>query len=259
MPLYTPYLIFVLLSFLSFVSFFIVRKIWENEKKTGQYEKPIRNVIIIILGYYFVKIFFGWHLNWFVESIIILAICLYFDYLIILKKNYSNRVKEIYYAFRLLLFGVPIASLVVIFFISGLTLTFGFAFGCNVFPIDSTYGEQQVYKNLYIYRNDCSGHFTFKKKCFFFEKDVAEIGSHYGITFGENRREEDPVTGYVSRQKDTIFITGKKTMPDSHRHIRITILTPEKVQIESVSPKSYPISEGETLQLESHNKQIISL
>ncbi|MBA5793509.1 hypothetical protein H1R17_09595 [Flavobacterium sp. xlx-214] len=260
MTLYVPYLIFIGISLFSFITAFIVRKVKNNKKTVGRHEKLIRNIILFAVGYYLIKFIFGWQLNWCFEAVLVLILCICFDYVIIVKEQYSHRLQNIYYPVRLLLIGVPIASFVIIFFLGGITLGFGYGLGCFVFPKDRAYGEQHVYKNLYIYKSeDCREAFVFKKKLLCFEKDVANIGSYYGTTFGENRSEEDPITGYISRNKDTIFITGKDIEPRSPFHIRITILNNQKVQIEDISPISYPISEGETLQLESHGKKIIRL
>src|SRR5690606_38219974 len=179
-----------------------------------------------------------------------------FDYLIILKKQYSANLKGMYFTLRFLSFGVPIILILGVILLAVITFGFGGTFGCYAFPQDHSYGEQKVYRNLYIYENDCyphgSGGFTFKKKFLFFEKDVLIISS---TDFLGNLTAEVPPTGYISQDKDTIFITGKRYMPDHLTHIRVTILSINSVQIESVSPLRYPPANGEKVETVSYNKK----
>lgn len=61
-----------------------------------------------------------------------------------------------------------------ILFMIVIWLGYGALATCKFFPTDRSSGEQKVYKNLYIYRNECNG-IAFKKKFLFFEKDVADV------------------------------------------------------------------------------------
>lgn len=259
MTLYTPYLIYIAISILSFIVFFIIRKVRKNEKMIGN-GRLIKIVLAIVVLYFLVKIIFGWRLNWYTEAVIIIGLCVSFDYLIILKKQYSANIKTMYFTLRFLSFGVPIILILGVILLAVITFGFGGTFGCYAFPQDHSYGEQKVYRNLYIYKNDCyphgSGRFTFKKKFLFFEKDILTISS---TDFLGNLTAEDPPTGYVSQDKDTIFITGERYMPDSRKHIRVTILSVNSVQIERVSPVRYPPANGEKVETVSYNKKIIRL
>lgn len=262
MTLYTPYLIYIAISILSFITFFIIRKVKKNEKIIGN-GRLIKIVLAIVVLYFLVKIIFGWRLNWYTEAVIILGLCVSFDYLIILKKQYSANLKGMYFTLRILSFGVPIILILGVILLTVITFGFGGTYGCYAFPQDHSYGEQKVYRNLYIYENECyphgNGGFTFKKKLLFFEKDILTIYGHYSTVFSGNRTAGDPPTGYVSQDKDTIFITGKDYMPDDLSHIRITILSSSSVQIESVSPVQYPPANGEKVETVSHQKEIIRL
>lgn len=237
MIIYEHYLIFIGISLFSMIIALILRKIKKNEKPIGRHEKLIRNIILCAVGYYLIKFALGWRLNWYFEAILILTLCIYFDYLIIVKKKYSHKLQDIYYPARLLLVGIPIASFVIILFIGGLTLGFGYGLGCFVFPVDRTYGEQRVYKNLYIYKSEeCKNGFVFKKKSLCFEKDIANIGGNYGSTFGRDRGEDDPITGYISRNKDTIFISGQNSRANYREYIRILILKNDQLLIQVIEP-----------------------
>lgn len=262
MTLYTPYLIYIAISILSFIVFFIIRKVRKNEKMIGN-GRLIKIVLAIVVLYFLVKIIFGWRLNWYTEAVIIIGLCVSFDYLIILKKQYSANIKTMYFTLRFLSFGVPIILILGVVFFSLITLGFGSMYECYAFPIDHSYGEQKVYRNLYIYKNDCYpdgvGGFSFKKKFLFLEKDVLTIYGYYNIVYSGNWTAGDPPAGYISQDKDTIFITGKSYMPDSRKHIRVTILSTNSVQIESVSPVRYPPAIGEKVETVSYQKKIIRL
>src|SRR5690554_2980266 len=262
MTLYTPYLIYIAISILSFIVFFIIRKVRKNEKMIGN-GRLIKIVLAIVVLYFLVKIIFGWRLNWYTEAVIILGLCVSFDYLIILKKQYSANIKTMYFTLGFLSLGVPIILILGVLLSEVITFGFGGTFGCSAFHQYHSYGEQKVNRNLYIYKNDCYPDevscFSFKKKFLFLEKDVLTIYGYYNIVFSGNWTAEDPPAGYISQDKDTIFITGKSYMPDDLSHIRVTILSTNSVQIESVSPVRYPPANGEKVETVSYNKKIIRL
>lgn len=241
MTLYKAYLIYIALSFLSFAGAFAARKLRKKERQISRYEKLIINVIICVIAYYLIKVVFGWRFNWYAEAAIMLSTCVYFDYLIIVQKQFSRKLKDIYYAARLLLLGIPIASFVIIFFIGGLTLTFGFAFGCFIFPTDRTYGEQQVYKNLYIYKNECKDGFSFKKKFLFFEKDIVTFKGNYSSYFVGNPTLHDKITGNIEKHGDTIFISGKESRTKYRKYIRVLILKNDQLLIQIIRPLGHAL------------------
>jgi len=247
MTLYIPYLIFIGISLLSIISALILRKVRNNEKPAGSHEKRIRNIILTLVGYYLIKLVFGWRLNWYVEAVLILILCIYFDYLIIVKKKYSHKLKDIYFTARLLLVGIPIVSFIIIFFIGALTLTFGFGLACFVFPKDRTYGEQQVYKNLYIYKSEeCKNGFSFKKKFLCFEKEILTLGGDYSSYFVGNPSLNDKITGDIERQGDTIFISGQDSRINYRKYIRVLILKNNQLLIQVIRPLGHT-SESEAI------------
>lgn len=121
-------------------------------------------------------------------------------------------------------------------------ITFGWGGSTSeyVFPLNTSYGEQWVYRNLYIYKDERnSGSFAFKKKLLFFEKDVARISGTYMNVFGRTKRNNDPITGYVNKniQDSIIYISGGKDIDKIvKRGIEIIILKPNDIKIESFDP-----------------------
>lgn len=147
------------------------------------------------------------------------------------------------------MFGLPLASFVLLIIFGALTLGFGFGLGCFIFPLDHSYGEQQVYKNLYIYNDDCSHTFRFKKKILFFEKDITSIGRTGSFSVFAGFGHENNPTGFVHQRKDTIYITGDKKLKDHTTHLRIVILSPKKLKIETVDYEGNPGSLQKIIEL----------
>lgn len=156
MALYNPYLIYIAISLISFVVAFIIRKHANNERKPAN-DKYIKRIAIPFCIYFFVKIFFGWRLNWYTDTIILLTLFICFDYLIIIKNKYPTNTQGIYYLLRYLFFGLPFVSFLIMYFIIVISFGYGALGICKFFPTDRSTGEQKVYKNLYVYRNECEG------------------------------------------------------------------------------------------------------
>jgi len=257
MPIYEPYLIFIAISLLSFFIALIVRLNYKRERQVVGGKKLKIILVIIVLGY-LIKLFLGWKLsNWYVQTLILLSLFVYLDYLIIVKKH-PIKLLVYYSLIRIYSFGLPIIGFVLSLIIILLTAGYGGgALECVIFPQDSSYGEQKVYKNLYIYSNECTHDFTFKKKFLVFEKDVAKITGRYNNIFAEYRDSEiDPITGYINQKENIIYITGR----NRHNHyIKLTILDNRIIQVEVIRPLSSHMLSGEDIQLESYEKQLIKL
>lgn len=250
MKFYIPYLIFIALSAIILIVALIVNGVRKKKEKVPGNSRLIVTVGIITALYFVIKIFFGWRLtNWYVEAGILLVIFIYFDYLIVIKKQYNSNIISIYYFIRFSSFGLPLASFVLLIIFGILTLTFGFQLTCFIFPLDHSYGEQQVYKNLYIYNDDCSHTFRFKKKILFFEKDITSIGRTGSFSVFAGFGHENNPTGFVHQRKDTIYITGDKKLKDHTTHLRIVILSPKKLKIETVDYEGNPGSLQKIIEL----------
>lgn len=263
MTLYIPYFIYIAISVLSLMTFLVVRRMGKNEKAVGN-STLLKLTIIIIVLYFLIKIILGWRLNWYIEAVVTLSIVVSFDYLIILRNKYSTNLQGIYYTLRLFSFGIPIIYTFGSFIIAVISLGYGRYFECVSIPTDRSYEEQQVYKNLYIYFDECRSEISFKKKFFFFEKDVASIYSNsahevYLRSQIDPNTAETPLTGYISYRNDTIIITSTKKMPKTRNHIRVVKLPENKMQIEYISPISYPPEPGEEVETESYKIKIITL
>ena len=205
-----------------------------------------------------IKLFLGWKLsNWYVQTLILLSLFIYLDFLIIIKKH-PIKLLVYYSLIRVYSFGLPIIGFVLSLIIILLTAGYGGStLECVIFPQDSSYGEQKIYKNLYIYSNECTHDFTFKKKFLVFEKDVAEITGRYNNIFAEYRDTEvTPITGYINQKENIIYITGRNRR---NHYIKLTILDNRTIQVEAIRPSSSHMLSGEDLQLESSEKQLIKL
>ena len=257
MPIYGPYVIFVVISLLFFFIALIIRVNYKKERPVDDGKKLKIILVIIVLGY-LIKLFLGWKLsNLYVQTLILLSLFVYLDYLIIVKKH-SIKLLVYYSLIRIYSFGVLIIgfvlSLILFLFTAGYG---GGALECVIFPQDSSYGEQKVYKNVYIYSNECTHDFIFKKKFLVFEKDVAKITGRYNNIFAEYRDSEiDPITGYINQEENIIYITGRNRR---NHYIKLTILDNRTIQVEAIRPSSSPVSSSESIQLESSEKQLIKL
>ena len=256
MTIYLPYIIFIAISLLTFLTTLILRAKYKKERKIAE-GKILKIIIIGIVLCYIIKIFFGWRFsNWYLQAVILLTIFIYFDYLTIIKK-YPVKLLTYYNLIRVYSFGAPIVGFVLAMILAVFTAFYGGVWGCKIFPQDRSYGVQKVYKNLYIYGNDCPfPSMIFKKRFLFFEKDVAEITGRYNNVFAEYRdSKSDPITGYISQKENVIYITGRKR---GNHYIKLTILDNNTIQIEAIEPSSSPMPSGE-LQLEANEKQLIKL
>lgn len=246
MPIYTPYFIFLALLFVSLLISVIIKK--NKEGLDVSSPKPIRITIGIVGLYYAVKIFFGWRFtSWYFEAFLMLCVCFALDYFVIIKNRYPKKTNTLYYVVRISYITVPILTIAGSIFFALITMGWGQGAIRKVFPIDTSYGEQWVYKNLYIYKNDredIGGVFAFKKKVLFFEKDVAIIrGSYLGV-FGINQSSDDPLTGYINKDLDSIIIINggndKKYLSGKPliNCIKITILKSNYIKIERIIPRN---------------------
>lgn len=228
MTLYKPYLIYIAISLISFIGSFVIRKLIIKERIPAN-DKYIKRIVIPICIYFLVKLFFGWRLNWFTETTILLILFVCFDYFIIIKNKYSSNTQWIYYLIRYCSFGLPFVSFIVLFFMIVISLGYGALATCKFFPTDRSSGEQKVYKNLYIYRNECNG-IAFKKKFLFFEKDVADIS--IDEIYNKGIQNNSGFTGYIHRTPKMIYITADKNIDSSYQYIKIVPLPENEVLIE---------------------------
>jgi len=244
MALYNPYLIYIAISLISFVAAFIIRKHANNERKPAN-DKYIKRIAISFCIYFFVKIFFGWRLNWYTETIILLTLFICFDYLIIIKNKYPTNTQGIYYLLRYLFFGLPFVSFLIMYFMIVISFGYGALGICKFFPTDRSTGEQKVYKNLYVYRNECEG-IVFKKKFLFFEKDVTEIS--IDEIYNKGILTNSGFSGYIHRTSKVIYITAEKDMDSSYQYIKIVPLPNNEVIIEQNHKSSHePAPSGQEI------------
>ena len=147
MTLYKPYLIYIAISLISFIGSFVIRKLIIKERIPAN-DKYIKRIGIPICIYFLVKLFFGWRLNWFTETTILLILFVCFDYFIIIKNKYSSNTQWIYYLIRYCSFGLPFVSFIVLYFMIVISLGYGALATCKFFPTDRSSIEMNVMASL---------------------------------------------------------------------------------------------------------------
>ena len=236
MPIYTPYFIFLGLSALLFIITLLVKLNTKHSSRRS--DAIIWGVMGTVIVYYLVRFIFGWRIsNWYAEAFLILGICITLDIFILVKYRYSQQVRIVYYCLRI----TGIIGPIILYFMSlgiiFITLGFSKSLACYVVPVDTTYGEQWVYKNLYVYQGRCKlggSELVFKKKFLFFEKKLITMG---GNTIFYSSDNSVPLTGYIQRKADCIYISGHQYANDTHDtnyYIKITVLDKNRLKIEDV-------------------------
>lgn len=241
MVIVEPYLYFLVLLF---VSFLIALAIKNKTPDTNQYSaRPVKITLGIVILYFVIKYLFGWRLtNWYAEAVLLLGVFVTLDYFVIVKNHYTQKLKRSYVLIRIGSIILPLLAIGLTIMYAFLSLGWGQYVISYAFPLDTKHGEQWIYKNLYIYKNDRAnlvGSFVFKKKFLFLEKDMAKVGGRYSSVFGMDQSSTVPLTGYIDRVTlDTIYIYGSNSSRRNllRNYIRITVLPSENVRIERFGP-----------------------
>lgn len=228
---FTGFLFIWILHIVSFIVAFIINRV---ERKKGihtaenEREKKSPVALNVWLGliaiYLLIRWITGWKIQgWYGEALIILIVFVLFDILVIGKRIYGKRILRFYTAVRGIFFVSMVIRLLITFFlVLMMSPVAGF-----ILPVDKSYGEQRVYHNIYIYRNDEQMAYVFKKKIGIFEKDIAKVKGDItmiGIHGG------DPVTGYVYKDGDDtnkLYILGSLLPGEDFKqswYISVTIL-----------------------------------
>ena len=262
MPIYTPYFVFLGISALSFIIAFIVKVFTKQRPRTS--DTLIWVVMGTVIVYYLVRLIFGWRLsNWYVEAILVLGVCIALDIFILIKYRYSQQVRIVYYCIRMTGVIVPIILFVMAVGVTLVSLGFSKGVACYVVPVDTTYGEQWVYKNLYVYKGECNlgSQIVFKKKFLFFEKEVASIS--VPSTFRSLLDFKGPITGFLSKNGDIIYLSDEKYSSGppqkKYRYIKISILKPNYLKVELIMYLDYINAEERREEEESSQVQYIKL
>lgn len=259
MVIVEPYLYFLVLLFVSFLVALAIKK--KTPESILYSSKPIKVTLWIVILYFVLKYFFGWRLtNWYAEAVLLLGVFVTLDYYVIIKNQYTQKLRHSYVLIRMGSIILPLFAIGLTTMYAFLSLGWGQYVVSYAFPLDTKNGEQWIYKNLYIYKNDRAnlvGSFVFKKKFLFLEKDVVKVDGRYSSVFGIDQSSTVPSTGYIDRVTlDTIYIYGSNS---SRRYllrdyIRITVLSSENVRIESFEPD--PDSTTKSRKRESYDIKI---
>lgn len=183
----------------------------------------------IVVIYLIIRFTTGWRITgWYGEAIVVLLIFAYFDYCIIYKYRaaLSEKVKSLYLVTRVSFFLSMIGRLLSAFFMVLLLAPITAEY---LLPLDRSLGEKHIYGKIYFYKNDREWGYMFKKKVFLFEKDLVLVGGNTLDLSGN-----DPITGYVTKRGDKIFIHGSGYGGYFSDFLIVTILPEKKLKIESV-------------------------
>lgn len=243
MSIYGNYIIILLISLLSFVIAVRVRnqEIIEKTRTKIIDEKYIWLVLIGMIVYYIVRVVTGWRFSIiYIEICIVLITLIYLDYLIIVKCRYSKKINVVFRSIRFISITIPFLLIGIVIFMTAISFGYAATEICKVFPLDTSYAEQNVYKNIYLYKDECKDLFVFKKTFLMFEKDVATFGNNSITVFGGGISRDSLATGHIVHYKDSITITGSKNNSFRDNYLRIIIIQPNKLKIESIIPTYYP-------------------
>ncbi|MGS4344302.1 hypothetical protein ACKUSY_01630 [Myroides odoratus] len=260
MSIIEPYLIFLVLVFLTFI---VALKLKKNKIEGVKYSaRPVYITIGIVAFYYVSKFFLGWRLtNWYAEAFLFLGVLVVLDYYILVKERYVRKLTLFYFIARTFSFLGPVLLIFATYSLALLTFGWGAGMMIFAFPIDTSQGEQWLCKNLYIYENDregLGGGLVFKKKILFLEKDVVRVKGSYWLNYGINQPSNVPSTGYVRREsQDTIYILPHQAsrVYRSDHYFCITVLADNKVKIEQIGP-GMDGSPNRTRVIETHEIQL---
>lgn len=259
MPIYTAYFVFLGISALSFFIALIMKFYRKNREQRR--DNLVWGVIGTVVVYYLIRLIFGWRIsNWYAEAILILGICLALDYFILIKYRYSQQLRIVYYCLRMTGIIVPIILFVMAVGVTLVSLGFSKGVACYVVPVDTSYGEQWVYKNLYVYQGNCklSRQLVFKKKFLFLEKELMTIGGEEVFYSSDTNT---PLTGYIYRKNDSVvYLSGEKYLegvPEKeYSHIKITVMNTTTLKLE---PMIYSDNKAKNEILETSQVKYIKL
>lgn len=231
------FLIIWVMHIASFIAAFIIYKV--KRKRAIEDGKTVKSPVILYIWlgllaiYLFIRWITGWKIQgWYCEALIILIVFVLFDILIIGKRIYGKKVFLFYVTVRGLFFGSMVLRLLIAVF---MVLMMSPVAGYYSLPLNKSYGEQRVYHNIYIYRNNKAMAYVFKKKIGVFEKDVAKLKGNsmvIGVHGG------DPITGYVYRDGNDVnklYILGSLMPGEDFKqawYISVTILPDNYLRID---------------------------
>jgi|SRR5690554_1692154 len=228
--------IFLVFSTLSLIISLFARrfKVVERTDEHVLNEKLVQLAIFLMLFYGVFRAVSGWRLsNIYLEASLFLILFICLDYLITVRNKYSKRTNVIFYVMRYISIVVPIGLIGLVMFATFISFGYGAEIICKVYPLDTSYGEQNVYRNFYIYKDECDHKFIFKKTFLLFEKDVASFPND-AITHAGGGID---ITCY---KNDSITITGHKennVSEDDHKgdYLKVRILPANKLKVERIT------------------------
>lgn len=242
MTLYLPYFIYIAISFLSLIIAVRVhnKEIIEKTETKIIDEKYVWLALIGMMAYYIVRIVTGWRFSIiYIEACIVLITLMYLDYLLIVKCRYSKKINVVFRSIRFFSITIPLLLIGIVTFMTAISFGYAATEICKAFPLDTSYAKQNVYKNIYLYKDECKDSFVFKKTFLMFEKDVAAFGNNSITVFGGGISRDSLATGHIIHYKDSVTITGSKNNSFRDNYIRVRIIQPNKLKIESIIPTYY--------------------